>query len=61
MRIPITRHDEDGTIIDGTAESDVQVVGGTAVYGTIHDFCDLDGEPLVLPPGSTFEVVLPLG
>lgn len=48
-RIPITRHDADGTVVDGTAEHE-----GTRV----HDFRDLSGEPLGLPPGASF--VIPL-
>lgn len=45
MRVAITRHDADGTVIDGTA-----LCEGTE----ISDFRDLDGEPLALPPGSSF-------
>lgn len=52
MRIPVTRHDLDGTIIDGTAEYDG--------HG-LTDFRDLDGLPLVLPPGSSFVVDLDTG
>lgn len=49
-RITITRHDTDGTVIDGTAE----LVGP----GSVRDFRDLDGYPLALPPGSSFELDL---
>lgn len=52
MRVPIVRRDEDGTRIDGTAAYDHVDRGGIIVY----DFRDLDGEPLGLPPGSSFEV-----
>jgi 3-deoxy-D-manno-octulosonate 8-phosphate phosphatase KdsC-like HAD superfamily phosphatase len=53
-RIPITRRDLDGTLIDGTAQLD-------EAEATISDFRDLDGVQLVLPPGSQFEFALPEG
>lgn len=46
-RIPIVREDSDGTITDGTARVSR---GGRQ----IDDFRDLDGEPLDLPPGSSY-------
>lgn len=51
MRVPITRHDTDGTVIDGTAEREQTHEGST-----ISDFRDLDGNELSLPPGSSFRV-----
>ncbi len=52
IRIPITRHDSDGTILDGTAAA----IRTSEHAFTINDFRDLDGEELILPPGSRFEV-----
>lgn len=51
-RIPFIRRDADGTIIDGTA-----AVGRNEDDSmTIHDWRDLDGNVLQLPPGSSFEI-----
>lgn len=55
MRIPITRHDADGTITDGTARA--RGVGPGRLE--IDDWRDLDGEPLDLPAGSEFNVPFP--
>lgn len=57
MRVPITRHDVDGTVVDGTAAL-VILEDGTR---RVHDFRSLDGEPLVLPPGSSFVVTVDAG
>lgn len=54
MRIPIIRKDEDGTVIDGTAEYKRFETG----KWTINDFRDLEGNELPLPPKSSFEVDL---
>lgn len=54
-RVPIIRHDLDGGVIDGTAQVERTNDGVRA-----FDFRDLDGWPLVLPPGSSFSVHLEL-
>lgn len=54
-RVPITRTDADGTVIDGTAQID-----RTDRAVSITDFRDLDGRPLNLPPGSRFDYRLAL-
>lgn len=46
-RVPIQRVDADGTVTEGTAE-----LAGSSV----HDFRDLNGEPMMLPPGASFVV-----
>lgn len=53
MRIPIVRVDADGTIVDGTCEYNEEPGAGN-----LGDFRDLDGEPLVLPPGSAYQIAL---
>jgi hypothetical protein len=55
-RIPIIRRDQDGTVIDGTAEVIVLEPGEFQVT----DFRDLDGNVLILPPQSSFEFVTEL-
>lgn len=50
-RIPITRRDPDGTVIDGTARV---ITDGTEQR--LDDFRDLDGNPLSLPPGAAFHI-----
>jgi len=55
-RIPIVRRLADDTVTDGTAR---QTVDGDGDW-TITDFRDLDGQPLDLPPGASFEIPLPL-
>lgn len=54
MRVPISRRDPDGTMIDGTARCVPLDGGGWA----LDDFVDLEGQPLDLPVGS--EYVLPI-
>lgn len=47
--------DEGGTVVlDGTCEATRLLGGGMQV----HDFRDLDGETMDLPPGCTFQVIL---
>lgn len=53
-RLPITRRDVDGTIIDGTAALSATPSGGFM----LHDFRDLDGRELCLPSGSEFRCLL---
>lgn len=53
MRIPIVRRLQDDTVVDGTA--DVRVVPGGI---DVTDFRDLDGHPLALPPGASFEFTI---
>lgn len=55
IRIPIIRRDRDGTVVDGTARA-LQLESGTGM--TLDDFRDLDGQPLALPAGASFEVQL---
>lgn len=52
-RIPITRHDPDGTVTDGTARMIL-----TATGRGLDDFRDLDGEPMCLPPGAAFHIAV---
>lgn len=56
MRVKISRIDEDGSVVDGTAEKIYK--DGSTKFG---DFRDLDGNELPLPAGSkytiTFEAV----
>lgn len=47
-RVPVTRHDADGTVIHGTAQADPE--------GGVSDFRDLAGKELVLPPGSSIRI-----
>lgn len=55
-RIPIIRRDEDGTVVDGTAELIIVDENSFRVV----DFRDLDGEELHLPPQSSFEFITDL-
>jgi hypothetical protein len=50
-RVPIYRQELNGTITDGTAER-VRTDNGWS----LSDFRDLDGNPLVLPPGASITV-----
>jgi hypothetical protein len=54
VRVPIIRPDADGTITDGTAELVRTIPSGIKV----RDFRDLDGNELILPPKSSFEVAV---
>lgn len=56
IRIPITRHDKDGKVIDGTAAY-ADRANGCEVF----DFRDLGGHKLSLPPGSRFEFDIDMG
>lgn len=58
-RIPVTRHDADGTIVDGTAMIVTkQDDDGFTWYVGAGDFRDLDFEPMTLPVGSEFRISL---
>lgn len=51
-RVPIVRREADGTITDGTCA--YEFADGYRWF----DFRDLDGEPMILPPGASFEMVV---
>ena len=53
LRVPVVRRDKDGTVVDGTALWEDQ---GTPGF-MLSDFRDLDGNPMSLPPGSSFEIM----
>lgn len=55
VRIRIRRVDENGLVTPGTAML-TRHAGGL----NVGDFRDLDGDPLVLPPGARFDVFLAL-
>jgi hypothetical protein len=50
-RVPIFRQDLNGLVTDGTAARERTDRGWS-----LTDFRDLDGNPLVLPPGSSITV-----
>jgi hypothetical protein len=52
VRLTITKHLADGTIVDGTAAWEERRDGTARVW----DFRDLDGEPMILEPGASFHV-----
>lgn len=57
--IPISRHDVDGTILDGFAEAVVMMDDDMALGLCLRNLVDLDGVPMVLPPGSRVEGAVP--
>lgn len=68
-RVPVTRHDADGSTVDGTAEIDRRIApsaltgdrGPAALVG-LRDFRDLDGRPMALDvPGSVWTLPRPSG
>lgn len=68
-RVPVTRHDADGSTVDGTAEMDRRIApaaltggrGPAALVG-LRDFRDLDGRPMALDvPGSVWTLPRPSG
>lgn len=55
-RIPIIRRDADGTVVDGTAEL-MLAMTDDKLMASMHDWRDLDGNELPLPPGSSYEAI----
>lgn len=48
-RVAVSRHDPDGTVVDGTARLDR---GPDGVPAVVSDLRDADGKPLPVPEGA---------